>query len=451
MQNLSSRQAIAYGFMCIILGLCAVTLQAQEDEPRLSSLSEKPDWEALTKPSDVRPTTVLAERLANLYAPGNAAQGWVQIEDGELQILGTEFHGENEEGGSIPLSISLTSLSYSTEPNPTHTRTHWRGLRGLPLTAPDRPLAGLRVALDPGHLGGKWAKMERRSFQLEGFPKIQEGDLTLRLAELLSIALREKGAEVFMIRTSSEPATPQRAEDFLGLARKRIEADRFLPGIPRDASNEEQIRLTSEMLFYRVAEIRARARLLEAWRPDVVLCLHFNAAAWEDPTNPAPVEENHLHVLVNGAYSAAELSLADQRFEMVQRLLFGYDAVEVPLARAMAKALARETGLPPFTYGGSNAVAVDKEGYVWGRNLLANRLYPAPVVFLEAHVANSRAFLEHYAMGEYAGRREVAGGQRLNVMQEYAEGILEGMRNYYAKVRCGEVKAEAELAPGIED
>ncbi len=75
-------------------------------------------------------------------------------------------------------------------------------------------------------------------------------------------------------------------------------------------------------MFYRVAEIRRRAKLVnETFRPDLVLCLHFNAEAWGDEKNPKLLDENHLHFLVTGSFSAEELDYEDQRFEMLTKLL----------------------------------------------------------------------------------------------------------------------------------
>ena len=64
----------------------------------------------------------------------------------------------------------------------------------------------------------------------------------------------------------------------------------------------ENLRKETERLFYRAAEIRRRAkRVNELIRPDVVICLHFNAEPWGDATNPQLVDQNHLHFLIAGA------------------------------------------------------------------------------------------------------------------------------------------------------
>src|ERR1043166_7504588 len=70
----------------------------------------------------------------------------------------------------------------------------WRGAKDLGQASAGKPLIGLRVALDPGHLGGKWARMEERWFQVAQSEPVREGDLALRVARLIAPRLRELGA-----------------------------------------------------------------------------------------------------------------------------------------------------------------------------------------------------------------------------------------------------------------
>ena len=73
-----------------------------------------------------------------------------------------------------------------------------------------------------------------------------------------------------------------------------------------------------------------------------MLCLHFNAEGWGDPTSPMLTDTNYLHLLVNGSDLAEELELDDERFEMIRRLLSRAYDEELPLADTIALAMARE-------------------------------------------------------------------------------------------------------------
>ena len=137
---------------------------------------------------------------------------------------------------------------------------------------------------------------------------------------------------------------PQPREDFAG---------------PADPEKEHTVRWQNELLFYRNSEIRERAALVNTkLKPDVVLCLHFNAEAWDDPTKPTLIDRNHFHLLVNGSYLPPELEFDDVRFEMLQRLLSRTHDEEFPLAEKAADAMAQRTGLPPYEYTTDNVTRI---------------------------------------------------------------------------------------------
>jgi hypothetical protein len=320
----------------------------------------------------------------------------------------------------------------------------WHQAKSLPHAPREKPLSGVKIALDPGHLGGNWAKMEERWFQVDENKPVQEGDLTLRVARLLAPRLREIGAKVSFVRNSDEPTTENRPEDFQSLARKiliknGVPQPRADVLDPRDPAKEQTIRWQSEILFYRYSEIRRRAACVNfKLHPDLVLCLHFNAEVWGDPNSPNLTDKNHLHLLVNGSYLAEELEFDDQRFEMIRRLLSRVYDEELPLADTIAPAMARATGLPPYEYPTTNSTTkVGTSGYVYARNLLATRLYRCTVVYCGPYVMNSKDVFARIQAGDYEGTRNVNGIERKSIFREYADSVAEGLVDYYSKARGG--------------
>ena len=318
----------------------------------------------------------------------------------------------------------------------------WRPAKSLPPAKPGKPLSGLWIALDPGHLGGEWAKMEERWFQVENSAPVEEGDLSLRVARLLAPRLRQLGAKVFFLRRSNEPITSKRPDDFRDLARKiliknGVPQPRLDILDPNDPEKEQTIRWQSEILFYRYSEIRRRAVFVNTrLHPDLVLCLHFNAEGWGDPNNPTLIDTNHLHLLVNGAYLQDEIELDDERFEMIRRLLSRVYDEELPLADAIAAAMAKETQLPPYQYPTTqNATKVGTTGYVYARNLLATRLYRCPVVYCEPYVMNSHDAFARIQAGDYDGMRNVNGMERKSIFREYADSVVDGLVEHYRRAR----------------
>src|SRR5437762_4733470 len=286
--------------------------------------------------------------------------------------------------------------------------------------------------------------MEERWFQVGDTKPVTEGDLTLRVSRMLASRLRKLGATVLYVRNSTDPITPKRPGDFKKLARK-ILIRNGLPQPrmggdvldPNDPEKEQTIRWQSEMLFYRYSEIRRRAVLVNMkLHPDLVLCLHFNAEGWGDPSHPTLIDINHFHLLVNGSYLKDELELDDERFEMIRRLLSRAYDEELPLSDTIAVAMARETQLPAYEYPTANAVTkVGATGYVYARNLLATRLYRCPVVYCEPYVMNSRDAFARIEAGDYDGTRSINGVERKSIFREYADSVPGGLVEYYSKAR----------------
>ncbi len=362
-------------------------------------------------------------QLDSLYLPGGRWQerfslsadglAWVEVNDG------------------VPYVYRL-ELAASPEKQVSPVRT-WRRAVDLGPTPDLSPLAGLRIGLDPGHIGGAWAEMEERSFCLEGDVPFREGDGTLLVARLLKPLLEAEGAEVFLVRNRCEPLTNSRPEDFLEEARQQVRSAQVEK--MAEALQEQKIRKLAERLFYRKAEITARAEAFCRWSPDVILSLHFNAIDWPNPRQPCLVADNHLHALVNGSYSLAEIQSPQNLREMFWRILQQTSLEEVPLAECLCRHLAVKLKLPPKGYSGPVAVAAGKTAYVWARNLLATRIYPAPTILLEPLVANSIDAYPRLQAGDFEGRRKIDGCWQRSIYREYAEAVAEGMVEYYRSQR----------------
>ena len=108
---------------------------------------------------------------------------------------------------------------------------------------------------------------------------------------------------------------------------------------------------------------------------------------------------------------------------------------EIPISDSVVSSLLAATGLPPFTYHGLNASNQGNHPGLWARNLLANRLYEGPVVFLEAFCTNSKTGYKRVQLGDYKGLRDVDGIGTLSLFEEYINGIVEGLIDYYSSGR----------------
>lgn len=407
----------------ILLQLSIVLTPISAFCQRVTPLSSPPDWSHLNAFQETITHDEFATLLKSVYAPGSAADRWITIEPGQAVI---------RENATATFVLRFASAQSSRKP----IFRYWKSAteRNSPR---DRPLEGLNIALDPGHLGGEWAKMEERWFQIGSLAPVMEGNMTLRVAQLLAPRLGALGAKVEFVRSKLGPvndlrpdALSETAEAFL---RSQGVTD-ILPTFsgPADPNKERSLPWEAALLFYRVGEIQARARIVnETIRPDLAVCLHFNAEPWGDPANPMLVDSNHLHLLINGNYSAAELGYDDVRYAMLLKLLSRTYEEELPLSEAIAASMARVTRLPAYHYTSPNAKPIGSTGYVWARNLLANRLYDCPVIYIECYVMNDRAFFARFQAGEYQGLQEFKGILRPNVYQEYVQGVVNGLDEYF--------------------
>jgi N-acetylmuramoyl-L-alanine amidase len=317
----------------------------------------------------------------------------------------------------------------------------WRTAQSLPGQKRAGVLSGLKIALDPGHIGGQWAKMEERWFKVGDASPVEEGEMTLRVAKMLAPKLQALGARVSFVRDKPEPVTPFRPDDFKEVAREVLTAGgtenprEDFDG-PDDPLKEQTVRWQSEIVFYRNSEIRQRAKLVNTrLHPDLVLCLHFNAEAWGDERNPTFIDKNHLHLLVNGAYLETELASDDERFEMLRRLLSRAYDEEIRIADTVAATMAREMQLPPYQYTTDNVTKVGTSGYVYARNLVATRLYQCPVVYFEPYVMNNSDVFARVHAGDYDGTRPVNGVERPSIYREYVDSVAGGLVEYYRGAR----------------
>lgn len=397
---------------------------------RLSPLAAAPDWGRLERFQRTVTRGDFERLLDAVYAPRGAWKGMIEVGE-EAAIIHTKLSPPET------MTLHFAPSAKSARPVP----RSWRPAATLRRAPKGRPLAGVSVVLDPGHIGGDWAVMEERSFSRPGEKPVQEGDMTLLVAKHVASGLRALGADVSLTRSRAVPASRFTVDALRPPARKELallgnaEPRENYAG-PRDPAKGGTVQAEAERLFYRVAEIRERARLVnKRLVPDMVVCIHFNADAWGAPDAPVFTPRNDLHTLIHGCYAADELRFDDQRFEMLLKLLSRTHAEEAAAAAPVSAALAKATGLPPYVYTTPNAVRAGEGEFVWARNLLANRLFACPVIFLEPYRMNNEEVCARVQAGDYEGEREVAGKPRPSIYREYAGAVVEGLRAYYAGAR----------------
>ena len=378
----------------------------------LSPLAPQPDWNTLHRYSGIITAPEFERLLRQVYVPDGSWRQWISLTPTQAMIT--------PHAGATPVILPLASPGSAAKIPP----RFWKE-RGQRSPQPGKPLAGLRIAIDPGHLGGKFARMEARWFQIGHSRPVEEGEMTLIVAKILKKKLEAMGAEVWLTRSKNGATTSLRPDKLKKAAAVSLQEE----GAPLSSTRLE---FEAERLFYRVGEIRNRAHLVNSViRPDLVVCLHFNAEEWGNPARPTLTDKNHLHLLLSGDMSGNELLHEDERYTMLVKLLGGTHGEELGASECVARSLAAATGLPPFIYHSANAIPASSNPYLWIRNLLANRLFECPVVYCEPYVMNSNPVFNRVQLGDYEGRRNVSGLSLPSIYREYADAVAQGLADYY--------------------
>ena len=387
----------------------------------LSPLATRPDWSDL---NDYQQTITRGEfsRLINeVYSPDGGFSRYVQLDANQATIFSDLGHRQK-----------LFTLQFATSDATCLPRPYKYKTQAISKD-PSRPLEGIRIALDPGHIGGDWAQLEARYFKLGNDPPVEEASLAMITCNLLAERLKADGAEVVWAKHSFEPTTDLRPGS---LHREAIAALALRPGTTKKISNEEAIQrmITNEaaLLFYRVAEIRARAQIVNKLHPDLTICVHYNADEWGDPLHPTLTARSRLVIFINGDYEKSELAYDDTKFDLMRKLLDRDAMQEERGCDFVGQAMLDTLGYPPEAYdGGYFAKRITSVPSVYGRNLIANRLYHGPVIYCEGPYMNARDAYYRIIAGDYLGQRTIQGQSYPSIYRQYADSVEKGILEYF--------------------
>jgi N-acetylmuramoyl-L-alanine amidase len=399
-------------------GIALLALLVFPSYAKLGVLGEKPDWRELDGYQGALTAEEFKSRIP-LYSSDGALYQYLTVGDGKAELFADRAK-----------SVKLWELRFAKA-------LAGKAAVSVPAvgSGSDKLLAGLRICLDPGHIGGGWADMEERHFRVRGGPWVDEAALNFVTCKWIDQGLKEAGATVYWTKQKQlgAPATPKRPADFVTQAitlmwrQDEKKASRLAPG-----GLLKLLQWYEELIFYRVAEIQARAEVVRELQPDLTLCVHYNAFGWNKHGPRLYKNVNRIVIFVHGSYLASELEFDDMKFGLLRKLLENSGDTERQVADAIAQQVMKVWHYPPKQYGaGSPAAAVGKTPYVWSRNLLANRLYSGPVVFTEGPFMDDALMYRRIIAGDYDGEREIAGTKYRSIYREYAEIVVQGVIDAY--------------------
>jgi hypothetical protein len=408
------------GLACLALIFSTVSVRAAG---RLSPLATPPDWSSLDGYQRTITRDEFARWINQVYSPDGDFWKYTQVDDSKM-VLYSDLEKRDR----------LFTLYFAPSDTAEAARPYSYHIRAIS-TDPTRPLAGLKIALDPGHIGGDWAQLEARYFKLGDDPPVLEAKLNMITCDLLAERLESDGAKIIWAKHDYEPTTDLRPDS---LHREAIAALALRPDTTKKISPESTIqRMINEeaaLLFYRVAEIRARGVLVNRQHPDLTICVHYNADDWGDPNHPTLVGNSRLVIFINGDYEDSELAYDDEKYDLLRKLLDRDAPQEERGCAFVGQEMLDILKYPPEVYpGGYFAHHVTDVPSVYARNLLANRIYHGPVIYCEGPYMNARDAYYRIIAGDYLGTRVIQGQKVESIYRQYAEGVEKGVLQYFGK------------------
>ncbi len=409
------RRVHGFGLMGVTLMQLGGALNASGWEP--NPMERRVEWRVLDVHQGRVTLEAFRQRLG-VFSPRGEIYQYLQFEgDNRVRVF-----------EDVELTVPLWEYEFSAPEMDRKESVKPEQVKDLLGVTPDKPLTGARIAIDPGHIGGEWANVEERYFRIGRYPPVQEGNMTQITANYLRDRLVAAGAEVFMVKESYEPATRYRPEDFV------LEATEFVGRSPATFTEKRAGRLQlwyQEFIFYRIAEIYARARLLAEFRPDYTLCIHYNAAPW-GRRGPSLFRVKKLVAFVHGSYTPDELESPTQKFDFFRKVFENPSPVEFEIADVITREMERVWQMPPEDYESWLASdRVNDNPYIWSRNVLANRAFPGPVIFLEGPYMNDRDTFYWIQEGDYEGERDIRGVMRPSLFRQFADITADALVAHY--------------------
>lgn len=302
----------------------------------------------------------------------------------------------------------------------------------------NKPLSGMRIAIDPGHIAGDLsiAKIEGRFVDMK-LPdgrhyRLSEGELNLATALVLRDSLRKQGAEVLLTRSKGNISP-------IGLTWEQWCDQRLADAMRAKGKSAQEIAHAKKKAFpahlyrdYFLSEdLEARAAMINYFKPDLTIVIHYNADelnhGWKQPS-----KRNFAMLFVPGSYMKREMLTVRDRFDFLRTLVSDHTQESASLSRYVMDEMKTRLQIEPVTpqdeprYLTNTSIKLTPG--VYARNLRLCRLLNNPLCYGEPLLQDNEEELE--ALSETDLKAGVYGKRVIQIANCYYRGILK-----YAKLR----------------
>ncbi len=326
------------------------------------------------------------------------------------------------------------------------------GERKIEARPPDKPLTGIRIAIDPGHLGGSMATAEMEARYIKALSpqgdtlQFNEGTLAWLTAKALESMLTAQGAQVLMTRRApgysalGKTFTQWLRTDFEKDLRREHEANRLPASLYKILLKEKDSTVIFNR-FFKAFELRQRAHLINTFGPDATVIIHYNADqdSWERRNEAGfytLIDNNYSMAFVPGAFMKGELTEERDRAEFM-RLLITQDLAEsIRLSRLVLEKHYQKLGIPPVTPAHGvrylHAVCLPTEAPgVYARNMSLTRYVKGPICYGESFCQDERKIAIELAKNDTL----VAGHAMPKILVKVAEAYYEALVEFFAQAK----------------
>jgi N-acetylmuramoyl-L-alanine amidase len=260
-------------------------------------------------------------------------------------------------------------------------------------------LRGLRVAIDPGHMGGDvWDKRTGKYVETSGGVRVSEGLINLQTSLLVEQRLRALGAEVLVTHRGLGPVSslPYEKLDIHEYGQREVRARALEDWFQALLASSSESKLGenfknasavkkafSEIMrgdyYAQRADLAARSALVAAFKPDLTLVIHFDASQ----KAPTPNAGNITRAYVPGSFMKTEFATGEARAHFLAHLGQGaqwYRSVQ--LAQSIVNEIGKNLNvtIPKSDLSGTTPVLPG----VFARNLaLTRQIAGSPIAYIE--------------------------------------------------------------------
>lgn len=245
-----------------------------------------------------------------------------------------------------------------------------------------KSLANCKIAIDPGHFGGKYSHLEQRFIEISFQNKLiafNEGDLTFLTALYLKELLEKEGAEVLLTRPK------------IGEGAFSQSFSQFLKTHPDLLTHKPQTQIFRGI--YNGLDLYARAEKINTFKPDVTVIIHYNAHDSEGEKYTSTTDKNFNLVFIPGSFGDGELKEKKARYEFLRLLVTTDFVLSKRFSKIVLKKFHEHLQVPTVTSSDGarylETASIEVEKGVYARNLALTRLVHGPLCYGESLVQNN--------------------------------------------------------------